>query len=107
MFSGPLREKDEADKCSYLLLWIREKGHDVYNTWTLTARHTMISTLNIIMQGEHESFKQFVTELKLLVKSCDCPHNDEMVRDCIVSATNSPHVREKLLSQGADLGACP
>lgn len=36
MFSGPFRHKDEMEKCSYLLLWIGEKGRDIYNTWTLT-----------------------------------------------------------------------
>lgn len=25
------------EKCSYLLLWVEEKGPDVYHTWTLTA----------------------------------------------------------------------
>ena len=33
MFSGPLREKSEAEKCSYLLIWVREKGRDILNTW--------------------------------------------------------------------------
>jgi len=37
MFNGPLCEKEEADKCSYLLLWIGEKGRDVYKTWMLTG----------------------------------------------------------------------
>ena len=125
MFTGPLKAKDEADQCSYLLLWIGEKGRDVFNTWTLTAdeakklktyydKYTAYITpkANPIyarykfherMQGEHESIEKFVTELKLLVKDCDYRDSDEMVRDRIVFATNSPHVREKLLSQGAEL----
>lgn len=125
MFTGPLREKEEADKCSYLLLWIGEKGRDVYNTWTLTGddakklktyydKYTAYITpkANPIyarykfherMQGEHESIEKFVTELKLLVKDCAYQNSDEMVRDRIVFATNSPHVREKLLSQSAEL----
>lgn len=40
MFAGPLCDKNEKEKCSYLLLWIGEKGRDVYNTWTLTADET-------------------------------------------------------------------
>ncbi|CAI5681852.1 unnamed protein product [Oreochromis niloticus] len=125
MFAGPLRGKEEADKCSYLLLWVGEKGRDVYNTWTLTAddsrklqtyydKYTDYITpkANPIyarykfhekMQGENEAFEQFITELKLLAKDCGYPNTDEMVRDRIVFATNSPHVREKLLSQGAEL----
>lgn len=35
MFSGLLRERQEQEKCSYLILWIGEKGQDVCTTWTL------------------------------------------------------------------------
>lgn len=34
IFSGPLANKDEKAKCSYLLLWIGEKGRSILNTWT-------------------------------------------------------------------------
>lgn len=54
-------------------------------------------------QDSGESFEHFVTELKLLVKDCDYEKSEEMVRDRIVFGTNSPHVREKLLSQGRTL----
>jgi len=125
IFSGPLREKREQDKCSYLLLWIGEKGRDIFNTWTLTDedakklqtyydKYTAYLTpksnpiyaryrFHEKMQGDGETFEQFVTELKLLVKDCGYPNSDEMVRDRIVFATNSPRVREKLLSHGAEL----
>lgn len=124
MFTGTLREKPEQDKCN-LLLWIGEKGRDVYDTWTLTEDEAkklktyydkdteyLTPKSNLIyarylfhekMQGNSETFEHFVTELKLLVKDFGYPNSDEMVRDCIVFATNSPHVREKLLSQGAEL----
>ncbi|KAL0968110.1 hypothetical protein UPYG_G00262530 [Umbra pygmaea] len=125
VFSGPLREKREQDKCSYLLLWIGEKGRDVFNTWSLTEedakklntyydKYTAYLTpksnpiyaryrFHEKMQGDGETFEHFVTELKLLVKDCGYPNSDEMVRDRIVFATNSPRVREKLLSHGAEL----
>lgn len=125
MFSGPLREKCEQDKCSYLLLWIGEKGRDVFNTWTLEGdeakklgtyynKYTEYITpksnpiyaryrFHEKMQGNGETFEHFVTELKLLVKDCGYPNSDEMVRDRIVFATNSQRVREKLLSHGAEL----
>ena len=125
MFSGPLSAKEEEEKCSYLLLWIGEKGRDVYNTWTLTADERKVlqtyyekfeayvtPKANPIfarykfhekIQRDCESFDQFVTELKLLVKDCNYPNSDEMIRDRIVFATNSPRVREKLLCHGPDL----
>lgn len=55
------------------------------------------------MQGSGESFEQFVTVFKLLVKYCSYTNSDEMVWDYIVSATSSPKVWEKLLSQGPEL----
>ena len=34
MFSDPLISRQEAEKCSYLLIWVGQKGQDTYNTWT-------------------------------------------------------------------------
>ena len=36
MFSGPLKDKDDSAKVSYLLLWMGEKGRDIYRTLVLT-----------------------------------------------------------------------
>ena len=33
MFSGPLKSRSEAEKCSYLLIWSGQKGRDIFNTW--------------------------------------------------------------------------
>lgn len=44
-----------------------------------------------------------MNKLKLLVKDCNYPNGDEMIRDRIVFGTNSPRVREKLLCHGPDL----
>lgn len=125
MFTGPLKEKEEATQCSYLLLWVGERGRDIYNTWTLTSdeakkldtyytrfeEYLMPKTNTIFarykfnerLQGEGESFEHFVTELNLLVKQCGYANSEEMVRDRIVFASNLPHVRDKLLNQGSDL----
>lgn len=125
MFSGPLKQKTEEQKCSFLLLWIGDKGRDISNTWNLTEDDAkslktyydgfsayLTTKANPIFtsykfhektQGSGESFEHFVTELKLLVQDCGYENSDEMVRDRIVFATNSPHVREKLLSQGPEL----
>lgn len=93
MFSGLLCSKSKEEKCSYLLLWVGEKGYDVLSTWTLTAdERKLLATYydrigtyvtlkaNPIFarykflektQGDNESFNQFVTELRLLAKDCD------------------------------------
>lgn len=35
MFSGPLQQKTEEQKCSFLLLRIGDKGWDISDTWTM------------------------------------------------------------------------
>ena len=34
MFSGRLKSRTEQEKCSYLLIWVGQKGRDIYNTWS-------------------------------------------------------------------------
>ena len=80
-FGGPLKRKSEEEKCNYLMIWIGDKGRDIYNTWELTveeeeyvkpksnkvfARYKFHQKI----QREGESFEQFLTDLKLLVKDC-------------------------------------
>lgn len=87
MFSDLLRCKSEEEKCSYLLLWVGEKGRDVFKTWTLAAddRKLLATYYNMFgtyvtqkanpiftrnkfqekNQGDNESFDQFATELRL------------------------------------------
>lgn len=33
IFAGTLKEKENEEQVSYLLLWIGEKGRDIYNTF--------------------------------------------------------------------------
>ncbi len=36
MFGGPLRKKDEEEKCNYLMVWVAIMGRlNVNSTWTL------------------------------------------------------------------------
>lgn len=103
MFGGPLNQKSEEEKRNYLMIWIGEKGRDIYNTWELTAQQ--VKKLNTCytkyevyvkpkskkvfarqkfhqkVQQEGEVFEQFLTDLKLPVKDCANADSDEMVRD--------------------------
>ena len=56
------------------------------------------------MRGDNESFEQFVTELKTLIKDCDYPAatTDEHIRD-IVFGVRSSAIRKKLILEGSDL----
>ena len=55
------------------------------------------------VQQEGESFEQFLTDLKLLVKDCGYADPDEMVRDRVVIGCHATKTREKLIQEGSDL----
>ena len=91
MFKGPLKEKSEEAKCSYLMIWVGEKGRNIYSTWTLSADDAKLlktyydkfelyvkPRTNVIYnrykfqsrsQSESESFEQFVTDLNFSSKT--------------------------------------
>ena len=56
MFSGPLREKSEAEKCGYLLIWVGEKGRVIFNTWTKLEEGDRNE-----LKPLHVRFKQYVS----------------------------------------------
>lgn len=125
MFSGPLKEISEPQKCSYLMIWIGEKGRNIYSTWTLTGKESeelktyyerfeqyVKPRTNIIynrykfhsrIQKENETFDQFVTEVQLLVKDCNFKETDDMVRDRLVIGIRNSKIREKLINIGSEL----
>ena len=124
-FGGPLKGKSEEQRCNYLMIWVGEKGRDVYNTWNLTGEESKkLNTYyerfeayvkpksnNIfarykfqnIVQQEKEPFEQFLTKLKIEVKDCGYKDPDEMVRDRVVIGCYSQKVREKLIQEGSEL----
>ena len=115
----------EEVKCTYLLLWVGEKGCDIYNTQVLDdndkkklkphydkfaaylrPKLKAVFThyeFNNEIQGTH-STEQFITKLKLLAK--DYPLGDyenDMVRDRIVFSVMSVNIREKQINEGDNL----
>ena len=122
MFSGPLAEKSEIIKISYLLIWVGEKGRDIRSTWNLSeAEAKLLKTyydkykahvtpqsnevfarykFHTRVQSNGEPFESFVTDLKLLVKDCAYNDADKMIRDRIVFGVTSSTIREKLINKG-------
>ena len=127
MFGGPLSKKSEEAHCNYLMLWIGEKGRQIFSTWNFSDEEKKqlqsyydgfeeycAPKSNRIYnrykfksrtQGEGEPFEAFVTELKVLIKDCAYPETiqDEMIRDHIVFGVRSSKIREKLINEGSDL----
>ena len=127
IFKGPLHEKDEEIKVTYLLLWVGDKGREISNTWAnMTAddrkklephykrfKDHVQPKLNPILarfkfnncvQGA-QPVEQFITQLRVLAEDCNygVGVKDEMIRDRIVFCTSSQKVREKLITEGEKL----
>ena len=123
MFSGPLKSRPEAEKCSYLLIWSGQKGRDIFNTWqNLTQddkkklqtyydrfeQHVGPKSNPVFaqykfrqkIQSPDESIEQFTTELQILAQDCEFTNTDEMIHNRIVFSTKSMKTREKLFDEG-------
>ncbi|XP_062610827.1 uncharacterized protein K02A2.6-like [Saccostrea cucullata] len=117
IFDGPLKEKDETVKISYLLIWVGDKGCDVYNTWTLSNDNkkkldTYYKRFKAYVQPKlNPVFSRFKfnnevqgqQSIEQLAKDCQYHDADEMIRDRIVFGTNSAKIREKLINEGDKL----
>ena len=109
-----------------MLIWVGQKGRDIYNTWSnisdddrkkletyyerfeshvspkanpVFARFKFHSRV----QDSSETAEKFITALRILAQDCHFKDPEEMIRDRIVFGTNSLKVREKLISKGAKL----
>ena len=58
IFNGPLSGKNAKQQCSYLLLWLGEKGRDVFSTWTLTSEEK--DKLDVYLK----KFKEYIAPTK-------------------------------------------
>lgn len=107
------------------MLWVGDKGRDIYNTWKLTDEEKKkLATYytkfkeyvepksNVVfarykfnrrIQDPTESIEQFVTGLKLLAKPCRFKDEDEMIRDRVVIGCQSDKAREDLIKEGSEL----
>ena len=121
IFTGSLAAKKEEEKFSYFLICCGKKGRDIANTWNDVTEvdkkklktyferfaNDVEPKCNPVfsrykfhkrVQAESETVKQFVTDLKLLVRDCSLKEPDEMIHDRIVFGKNSCKIREKLIN---------
>jgi hypothetical protein len=120
IFAGPLRDREESEKCTYLLLWIGQKGREIHKSWNLTVeQNKKLDVLykkfleyvqpklnsvfkryqfNNMVQGDL-SIEDFTAKLKIAAKDCKFPNTDEMIRDRLVFGVSSSKIREKLITK--------
>jgi hypothetical protein len=107
------------------MLWVGGKGRTIFLTWQLNADESKVlknyydkfeeyvkQRSNVIfnrykfhskVQEQKETFEQFATQLKNLVRDFSYDKPDEMVRDRIVIGVRNPKIREKLIQVGSEL----
>ena len=54
MFKGPLRAKNEEERCCYSMLWVGEKGRRIFSTWDMTE------TQQKVLQEYYDRFQAYV-----------------------------------------------
>ena len=100
---SPLWErKSEEEKCNDQILWVKDKGCEIYSTWELGAEEAKkLDTYYtkyeayVKVQQEGESFEQFLSDLKSLVKKCGYADPNEMVRYRVVIGSHASKIRKK------------
>lgn len=124
VFKGPMLDKDDSVKATYILLWVGAKGRDIFNTWQLSEDDSKkldilytrfkgycepkLNPLFARFKFNHEiqgnsTLEEFVTRIKLSARDCNYKDPEEMIRDRIVFGINADQVRERLLNEGESL----
>lgn len=127
IFDGPLEKSSEQKKVRFLLLWIGDKGLEIYNTATWAAEgdelklapvfqhleaYTKPKSNHILARFQLRSLKQddmsleeFITKARSLIDDggYDQQFKDETLRDTLVFGINSDKVRKQAISLGNKL----
>ena len=106
MLIGPLADKTEKSQCAYFLIWLGEKGREIFNTFKLeqTSANTVEPLLKYFKnyanpkkntvfakymfqkrdQLEKERTERYITESKTLAQPCLYTEQYQMMQDHIV-----------------------
>lgn len=129
MFSSVLKDADDEEKVSYILLWSGEKGLDLYNSWTFTKEEDRKKpaiiferfenqlepktshrihryTLQGMRQEQGEPVDDFISRLKNLAAKCQFRDNAEVedrVLDQLIWGSRNPDVQKSLISRDKSL----
>ena len=120
IFTGPLKEKADEKKGSYLLLWVGDKDRDIYNIFPAVFAEekkklkphleNLKDTCNQIKTPQYlpdinltMKYRDPVCLISLLQSFQYWPGtviSEEMIRDRIVFGIQSEKIREKLINVG-------
>ena len=129
MFSSVLKDTNDEEKVSYILLWSGEKGLDIFNSWTFTKEEDKRKPANIFERFENqlepktshrihrytlqgmrqeqcEPVDDFISRLKNLAAKCQFRDNAEVedrVLDQLIWGSNNSDIQKSLISRDKSL----
>ena len=128
MFSSVLKDADDEEKASYILLWSGEKGLDIYNSWTFRKEedrkkpaiiferfenqlepktsHRIHRYTQGMRQGQGEPVDDFISRLKNLAAKCQFCDNAEVedrALDQLIWGSRNPDIQKSLISRDKSL----
>ena len=124
MFKSILKDTNDEEKVSYILLWSGEKGLDMYNSWTFTKEDDRKKpaivfekfenqlepkmshrihryTLQGMRQELDEPVDDFISRIKNLAAKCQFCDNAEVedrVLDQLIWGSKNPDVQKSLIT---------
>ena len=132
IFSSVLKDADDEEKVSYILLWSGEKGLDIYNSWTFTKEEERKKpaiiferfenqlepktshrihryTLQGMRQEQSEPVDDFISRLKNLAAKCqfrDSTEVEDRVLDQLIWGSKNPDVQKSLIGRDKSCNNC-
>ena len=129
MFSSVLKDADDEEKVSYILLWSGENGLDIYNSWTFTKEEERKKpaiifegfenqlepktshqihrcTLQGMRQEQSEQVDDFTSRLKNLAAKCqlrDSTKVEDRVLDQLIWGSKNLDVQKSLIGRDKSL----
>ena len=123
MFKSILKDTNDEEKVSYILLWSGEKGLDMYNSWTFTkeddrkkpavifekfedqlepktSHRIRRYTLQAMRQEPDEPVDDFISRIENLAAKCQFCDNAEVedrVLDQLIWGSKNPDVEKSLI----------
>ncbi|CAI9740930.1 Hypothetical predicted protein [Octopus vulgaris] len=122
-FRSFLKGTTEDEKVSYILLWMREKGLDLFNSWNMSEsdcnnpdtlleefeRHLEPRSNHRIHRYEFQGLKQdpqetidnFLSRLKNVAEKCKFKDKDERIVDQLIWGCTHKEVQKSLIGKDA------
>ena len=116
---GPLDGKAEKVQCAYFLIWVGDREHELSRHLTLqrqtkTKLPYTLKSFEVMLYGKRnqvflqyvfrkrgqldtETVDKFITEPKILVKTCSYNNESEMIRGKIVCGVKSTVIHTNLI----------